>query len=134
MVDAIFWPDWPQRLADRVAHGSTHHAPDGSTALSYLQAEHNFAWTSQRLLPVTRFYAVLTDRRLIRFGSKINQDIIGIAWSCPRSMVARADVGARWLSFGRLRITFADGSWVLLADINDLGRRRAKAFAAAINS
>lgn len=134
-IDAIFFASWPHTLAMRLWHGRTHYAPEGSTAYSYLMAHQRATHKPGKWLPASvTFPTVLTDRRFARYGSEILRDrITEEAWSCPRRVIARAEVKIRGLSFGRLKLTFIDGSWVLLSDVPDFGRRRAKRFAEVLN-
>ncbi len=135
MIDGVFFTSWPHTLWLRMWHGRTHDAPEGSTAYSYLMAHQRATHKPGKLLPASvTFPTVLTDRRFARYGSQVlRSQITEVAWSCPRPVIARAEVKVRGLSFGRLKLTFIDGSWVLISHVPDFGRRRAKQFANAIN-
>ncbi len=134
-IDGVFFASWPHQLWLRLWHGRTHSAPEGSTAYSYLMAHQRATHKPGKLLPASvTFPTVLTDRRFARYGSEILHDrITEVAWSCPRQVIARAEVKTRGLSFGRLKLTFIDRSWVLISDVPDFGRRRARRFADVIN-
>lgn len=77
----------------------------------------------------------VTDRRFLIFrdsDSVLGSTPLRLAWSCPRDQIRQARVGWRVLAFGRLRITFHDGSWVVFSSTPAMGRRRATAIATAL--
>lgn len=134
-IDGVFFPSWPHDLWNRIWHGRTHHAPEGSTAYSYLMSHQHATFKPGKLLPASlMFPTVLTDRRFARYATRGFRDQVSeVAWSCPRQVIARAEVRVRGLSFGRLKLTFLDGSWVLISDMTQFGRATARKFADAIN-
>lgn len=111
---------WGDRLVDRVAWGIAGRGVPGSAASRLHHALH----PPGPDLAVRDTLLVATDRRLLvcvsgpmkvlssRKDDERSVAETGIAWSAPRAEVASARVGWHRLNPKRLRLDFADGSWL----------------------
>lgn len=110
-----------ERKFDRIVFGvAVAGTPDSIAADAYRQAS---ARGSSVFLGVT-------DRRMIILADDDSDpstpEPLPLAWQIHRRDVTGADVHTRFLSFGRLRVTFRDSSSIVFVSLLLMGPTRAK--------